>query len=111
MKVSKLSDYTRGWIIGDFEPSILRTKTLKLPYSLIQKGKSGCRIKNYIIIKKVEYNILVSGKMMMQDQELNAGDVFVLDRYEVADPVFLEDCKVVCVKTPSIPSDKFEVTK
>ena len=47
----------------------------------------------------------------MQDQELNAGDVFVLDRYEVANPIFLEDCTVVCVKTPSIPSDKFEVTK
>ena len=59
----------------------------------------------------IEYNILISGKMVIQGTELNAGDVFVLDRYEVADPVFLEDCKVVCVKTPSIPSDKFEVTK
>jgi hypothetical protein len=49
--------------------------------------------------------------MVIQGTELNTGDVFVLDRYEVADPVFLEDCKVVCVKTPSIPSDKFEVTK
>ena len=48
--------------------------------------------------------------MIIQNKEINSGDVFVLDRYEVADPVFLEDCTVVCVKTPSIPSDKFEVT-
>ena len=37
------------------------------------------------------------------------GDVFVFDKGEIADPVFLEDCTLVVVKIPSIPSDKFEV--
>ena len=30
MKVTRLSDYTRGWIIGDFEPSVLRTKDFEV---------------------------------------------------------------------------------
>jgi len=108
MKVSKLSDYTRGWIIGDFEPSILRTKDFEVAVFNHSKGEKW---PSHYHKEAVEYNVLVSGKMMMHDQELNAGDVFVLDRYEVANPIFLEDCTVVCVKTPSIPSDKFEVTK
>ena len=42
---------------------------------------------------------------------LNSGDVFVFDKGEVADPIFLEDCKLIVVKIPSIPSDKFEIKK
>ena len=108
MKVTRLSDYTRGWVIGDFEPSVLRTKDFEVA---VLTHKQGEQWPAHYHKEGIEYNILISGKMVIQGTELNAGDVFVLDRYEVADPVFLEDCKVVCVKTPSIPSDKFEVTK
>jgi|TARA_B100002019_G_scaffold167821_1_gene145171 anti-sigma factor ChrR (cupin superfamily) len=108
MKITKLSDYTRGWIIGDFEPSIFRTKDFEVA---VLNHKKGEEWPAHYHKKGIEYNVLVSGKMIIQNKEINSGDVFVLDRYEVADPVFLEDCTVVCVKTPSIPSDKFEVTK
>ena len=37
------------------------------------------------------------------------GDIFILEPKEVADPIFHEDCKIVCVKKPSIIGDKFEV--
>ena len=45
--------------------------------------------------------------MTIQGKELNSGDIFVLEPYEVADPIFLEDCNLIVVKTPSIPGDKF----
>ncbi len=106
MKITKLSDYTRGWIIGDFEPSIFRTKDFEVA---VLNHKKGEEWPAHYHKKGVEYNVLVSGKMVIQNKEINSGDVFILDRYEVSDPVFLEDCIVVCVKTPSIPTDKFEV--
>ena len=40
---------------------------------------------------------------------MTAGDVFVIEPGEVAEPEFLEDCQLVCVKTPSLPGDKYEV--
>ena len=49
--------------------------------------------------------------MIIQGKELNSGDVFVFDKGEIADPIFLTDCTVVVVKVPSIPTDKFEVQK
>lgn len=59
--------------------------------------------------KSTEINILIRGKMQIQDQILIEGDVFIFQPYEIADPVFLEDCEVLIVKTPSIPGDKYEI--
>jgi hypothetical protein len=47
--------------------------------------------------------------MTIQNKELNEGDIFILNPYEIADPIFLEDCTVLIVKTPSVPDDKYVI--
>jgi hypothetical protein len=47
--------------------------------------------------------------MVICNQVINEGEIFVLSPNEVADPEFLEDCLVLCIKQPSIPGDKHEV--
>lgn len=106
MNVTKIVDYVRGWFIGDFEPTILRTKDFEVGVLTHPKGEQW---PPHYHKESVEYNVLISGKMVVQGKELNSGDVFVFEKGEIADPVFLEDCTVVCVKVPSIPSDKFEI--
>ena len=49
MKITKLSDYTRGWIIGDFEPSIFRTKDFEVAVLNHKKDEEWL----HIIIKRV----------------------------------------------------------
>jgi hypothetical protein len=46
--------------------------------------------------------------MIIAGQELTTGDIFTIFPNEVADPVFLEDCEVITVKTPSVIGDKYE---
>lgn len=106
MNITKIADYVRGWFIGDFEPTVLRTKNFEVGLLFHKKNEywSPHYHKN-----SVEYNVLVSGKMVVQGKEINEGDVFIFEKGEVADPIFLEDCTLVCVKVPSIPSDKYEV--
>lgn len=106
MNITKITDYFRGWFIGDFEPSIFRTKDFEI--GLLKHFKNE-KWPSHYHKDSVEYNVLVSGKMIIQGKELSSGDVFVFEKNEIADPIFLEDCVVVCVKVPSIPSDKFEV--
>lgn len=106
MNITKITDYKRGWFIGDFEPSLLRTKDFEVGLLTHTKGEHWAP---HYHKESVEYNVLVSGKMVVQGKELNSGDVFVFEKGEVADPVFLEDCKIVVVKVPSLPHDKFEV--
>ena len=37
---------------------------------------------------------------------LNENDIFVIDKEEIACPIFLEDCHILVVKIPSVPGDK-----
>lgn len=106
MNVTNIKDYVRGWFIGNFEPSLLKTNDFEIGVLTHPKGEKWPA---HYHKETVEYNVLISGKMVVQEKELNSGDVFVFGKGEIADPVFLEDCTVVCVKVPSIPSDKFEI--
>lgn len=103
MKTSKLCDTYRGWVIGDFEPSIFRTKNFEVGILKHHKGEKWPAHYHKIA---TEYNILVSGKMRLCDQELESGDIFILEPMEIADPIFYEDCVIVCVKVPSDTRDK-----
>ena len=47
--------------------------------------------------------------MKICDEELTSGDIFIIYPGEISDPVFLEDCEIICVKSPSVPGDKYEV--
>lgn len=106
MKVKKLSDMHRGWVIGDFDPSLLRTKDFEVGILKHPKGEKWPAHYHKIA---TEYNILIQGAMRLCDVELVAGDTFILEPNEVADPIFHEDCTIVCVKVPSSTTDKYLV--
>jgi hypothetical protein len=40
---------------------------------------------------------------------LITGDFFVLNPFEIADPIFHEDTIIVCIKHPGAKNDKFEL--
>jgi quercetin dioxygenase-like cupin family protein len=106
MIIKKLTEYFRGWVIGDFEPSILRTKEFEI--GILTHKKDEHWPKHYHKIA-TEYNILVSGKMILSDSCLNSGDIFIINPNEVSEPIFVEDCTIVCIKIPSVPGDKYLV--
>ena len=96
----------RGWIIGDFEPSILRTKEFEVAILFHPKGEEWPA---HYHAQSVEYNVLLEGKMIMNGFTIEKDTVFVIKKNEVARPEFLEDCRVLCIKVPSLPGDKYEV--
>ena len=105
MKLSNIKNMTRGWFIGDFEPSILRTKDFEV--GLLTHKKGEVWPKHYHALS-TEYNLLIEGSMTVQGTQINPGDIFIFEPMEIADPVFHEDCKVLCVKVPSVIGDKHE---
>lgn len=106
MKVGKLSDHVRGWIIGDFPQSLLQTKDFEVGIVTHFKGENWPAHYHKL---GTEYNVLVSGRMTMCGVDLNPGDTFVVYPNEIADPVFHEDCVIVCVKVPGNSQDKYLV--
>ena len=106
MKIYKMKDMTGGWFVGDFEPSAIKTKEFEVCYKCHAKGEQWPTHYHKVA---TEISFVISGKMTIQGQLLQEGDIFVLEPNEVADPVFLEDCCLVVVKTPSVIGDKYEV--
>lgn len=106
MTITNIKDYHRGWFIGNFEPSVIKTDQFEV--AVLTHKKDEVWPQHYHKIA-TEYNVLLEGKMKICGKEINAGDIFVLNPFEVANPIFIEDCKVLCVKIPSIIGDKYEV--
>lgn len=106
MKVFKLDSMKGGWFVGDFNPSSFKTQDFEVCYKQHYKGEEW---DTHYHKKGTEINLLIEGKMTIQGRELNSGDIFILEPYEIADPTFLEDCRLIIVKTPSVPGDKFNV--
>ncbi len=99
---------TGGWFVGNFEPTAHKTENFEVSYKIHPKGEIWDTHYHKIA---TEINFLVSGKMTIQGQNLKSGDIFVIEPLEIADPIFHEDCHIVCVKTLSVKNDKYIVNK
>jgi len=96
----------RGWFIGNFEPSVFKTEDFEV--GILTHKKDEIWPKHYHAVA-TEYNVLINGKMTVCGQTILPGDIFIFEPNEIADPIFLEDCMIICVKTPSVKKDKYEV--
>lgn len=108
MTVDNLENMFRGWFIGNFEPAILKTDQFEVGILFHPKGEKWPK---HFHKEAIEINVLMSGKMIINNQLIGPGNIFLLEKNEIAEPEFLEDCTIVCVKTPSVPGDKYEVEK
>lgn len=102
MKLFKLDDMTRGWFVGAFEPTAWSTPQFEVGYRV---HKVGSRDDHYHTVV-TEINLIISGCMRLQDRLLGAGDIFILEPWEITNPEFLEDTGIVCVKVPSLNDKK-----
>lgn len=105
MKTFRYEDMHKGWFVGAFEPTAYYTESFEVNFRKHVKGEYWAK---HYHTDVTEINLLIRGNMRIQGKELNSGDIFILEPWEVADPEFLEDCEIICVKTPS-KNDKVEI--
>ena len=94
MKYSRLQEYTRGWIVGDFLPSILRTKEIEVGIKSFKKGE------------KEEQTVVISGIIKMYNKILSKNEIILLEPGDLSEFECIEDASLVIVKYPSNPNDK-----
>ena len=106
MRKYNLKEMHRGWFIGNFLPSVLKTNLFEVG---ILQHKKGEEWPEHFHAQATEYNVLIDGSMTVNGNLIKAGEIFILEKNEKCKPIFLQDCMVLCVKVPSIPEDKYEV--
>jgi quercetin dioxygenase-like cupin family protein len=106
MKKFKYDDMKAGWYIGNFEPTAFKTQNFEVAYVKHSKGQKWDAHFHKIA---TEINLLIRGKIKINDIIYSSGDIFIIYPNEVAVPSFLEDSEVVIVKVPSDVNDKYVV--
>ena len=104
MKTYKLKYFTNGWIVGDFVPSIIRTKDFEF---LVRYYKAGDKDAKHVHKVADEITVIISGKFIMNGKKLSAGDVVYLPKGESSVFECIEVGANAVIKTPSVIGDKY----
>ena len=104
IQLSSLNDMTRGWFVGDFFPAVYNTQCFEAGLLSHKKGEVwGAHLHKV----GTEINCLVSGRMLINGLTIEPGMIFTVPTGLLTKAVFLEDCKVMCIKVPSDTNDKY----
>lgn len=99
----KLTDFKKGWILGDFEPSLAKTD-----YEVgLRWNDKGFKEDRHYHREVTEYIAFAGGKHRLGDRTYEDGDVMVISPYMSTDYECLEPGYCLTVKNRSLPKDKF----
>lgn len=105
MKTQKLDNMKRGWFIGNFTPSLLKTNDCEVAVKSYKKG--DYEELHYHKIA-TEYTVIITGRVRMNGIEYGSGDIIVMEPNESTDFECLEDGTInVVVKIPGVNNDKY----
>lgn len=104
MKTAKLDDMIKGWFVGNFNPTLLKTNDVEIAVKEYKKGDK--EDKHYHKIA-TEITVIVSGKVKMNNKIYSKGDIIVMEPFEATDFEALEDSVNTVVKFPGANDDKY----
>lgn len=103
MKKYNLNDYTKGWVVGDFNPTLYRNEHVEVGLKRFNAGETEPSHKQIVA---TEITIVVSGNIRMNNSYFELNDVIVVEPNEFSDFEAITDCILACIKYPSLPSDR-----
>ena len=105
MKFNSINNFHRGWLVGNFEPSLIPTTDIDVGLLFCEKGHVA---DGHYHKLHTEYNIIVSGKAQINDSVYTVGDIFIYEPYDKSTVQYLENTTLLVIKHPSVKGDKYE---
>jgi quercetin dioxygenase-like cupin family protein len=103
MKRYRLEDFSKGWVVGNFLPSLFVNSNFEIAVKFFKAGDSEAEHKQIVA---TEITIVVEGSISMGGKNYERGDIVVIEPNEVCGFTSITDSSLVCVKFPSLPNDK-----
>ena len=104
MKKNNLKDMIGGWFIGNFEPSLLKTKEVEVA---VKNYKKGDQEESHYHKIATEYTLILKGRVKMMGIEYDEGSILTIPPMESTDFIALTDVTTVVVKIPGASNDKY----
>lgn len=105
MRIQRLENFTGGWLVGNFLPSLLRQPHVEVA---IKHYQPRFVEKAHVHDRSTEATVIVYGRVRLGPLTLLTGDVLILDPGEPmpGDWVVVEPSATCCIKFPSVRGDK-----
>ncbi len=100
----KIDEFYKGWLVGDFDPSLVKTKDIEVG---VKFYKAGDREDVHYHKIATEWTCVISGKISMNGQIYTSGEMAVVNPGEINEFISLEDSSTLVIKTPSVVGDKY----
>jgi quercetin dioxygenase-like cupin family protein len=100
----RLEEMTKGWFVGDFEPSVLRTPSAEVG---VKRYQAGDREPWHYHKIATEVTLVLEGEVMMNGARHFPADIIRLEPGEGTDFLAVTDATTVVVKMPSVIDDKY----
>jgi len=104
MKTAKLNNMTKGWFVGNFEPTLYKTNDVEVAVKQYKAG--ACEEWHYHKIA-TEITVIVSGRVRMNQREFRSGEIIIIEPGEGTDFEVIEDTVTTVVKLPGANNDKY----
>ncbi len=104
MTLANLQEMTKGWFIGNFEPSLYKTNAVEVA---VKRYAQGDREGRHYHKVATEFTVVLSGRIRMDKNEYGADDIVRVEPGEATDFECLEDTVTVVVKIPGAENDKY----
>lgn len=104
MKSLLLENMKRGWFIGAFEPTALKTDLCE---AAVKYFNAGDKEEKHMHKIATEVSVVITGKVRMFDQTWDAGDIVVAEPGDVTSFEALSDAVLAVIKTPGALNDKY----
>lgn len=104
MKIEKLENFTKGWFVGNFNPSLYKTNHVEVA---VKQYKEGDYEKKHYHKIATEITVIISGKVKMNGKVYENQDVIVTSPGESTDFLAMTDAITTVVKIPGANNDKY----
>lgn len=100
----KLDQFTRGWFVGNFSPTLVSTDAAEVA---VQRYQAGAYEPSHIHKIATELTLLVSGRARMNGEEIDVGEIIRIPPGTAADFEAVTEVTTVVVKVPCVKGDKY----
>ena len=104
MKKDRIEDMFKGWFVGNFEPTVLKTNDVEV--ALKEYGAGDYEDAHYHKIA-TEITFIVEGEVEMLGEKYSEGDIITILPNEVTDFKALTKVKTFVVKHPGANDYKY----
>lgn len=106
MKVDKLDAFFKGWVVGNFNPSLFKTNDFEVAVKHYNAGDYEERHYHKVA---TEITIIAEGSVRMNGELYSKGSVITIEPGEATDFKVLQDTITTVIKFPCVDGDKYLV--